>query len=110
MTINNIEYDLDKLLQKHGPNVAGAARELRIATGVTLKDAMNIIQTYQKDGIVPKSGSPETNESTDLIFPYVILYIFLGFLCYLVMTMDEKTHGTLSVIADIIEMLEAILS
>ena len=63
MTINNTEYDLDLLLQKHGPNVIDSARELRAATGVTLKDAMNIIDTYQKDGILPKTGSAEPRRS-----------------------------------------------
>ncbi len=80
MTINNTEYDLDLLLQKHGPNVIDSARELRAATGVTLKDAMNIIDTYQKDGILPKTGSAEPDNSKGFIIKLLLFCLVLGIL------------------------------
>ncbi len=53
--INNTDYDLDSLLQRHSANSVEAARELRAATGVTLKEAMQILKNYEK-GILPKQN------------------------------------------------------
>lgn len=58
MKINNVEYDLNELLQHHDARSAEAARQLRAATGVTLKEARKILTDYEK-GIMPNSRQTE---------------------------------------------------
>ncbi len=46
--INNIEYDLDYLLERHKSNTVEAARELHNTTGITMKEAIELLEKYQK--------------------------------------------------------------
>ena len=48
MRINNIEYDIDSLFEHSNINNSiEAARKLREATGITLKEAFDILEKYQ---------------------------------------------------------------
>lgn len=78
MKINNIEYDLDELLQHHSANSVEAARELRAATGVTLKEAMKILKNYEK-GIMPNSQQPKTQKRPYLL-PIISSLVLVGVL------------------------------
>lgn len=87
MHINNIEYDLDSLLKRHKANSLEAARELREATGVTLKEAFEILEKYE-NGILDKNSDVETRSQKfassitskillAILVPSCILFIFI---------------------------------
>ncbi len=80
MRINNIEYDLNSLLKRHSANSVEAARELREATGITLKEAFEILEKYEK-GIIDNNSEIKTSSSKFSLIPSSITSkILLAFL------------------------------
>lgn len=80
MRINNIEYDLNSLLKRHSANSVEAARELREATGITLKEAFEILEKYEK-GIINNNSEIKTSSSKFSLIPSSITSkILLAFL------------------------------
>ena len=60
MRVNNIEYDIDSLLKQHSSNSVEAARKLREATDITLKEAFDILEKYQI-GIIDNNSEIKTS-------------------------------------------------
>lgn len=102
MRINNIEYDLGSLLKQHSANSVEAARKLREATGITLKEAFEILEKYEK-GIIDNDSEITTKTqkftsslilkgSLALLIPTCILFLFL----YLVSPKQTNTASTIT--------------
>lgn len=90
--INNIEYDLDYLLERHKSNTVEAARELHNATGITMKKAIELLEKYKKgtldnNHITTSSQkfnltpfSQKLKISLVLLFSYILLLLVFRFL------------------------------
>lgn len=90
--INNIEYDLDYLLERHKSNTVEAARELHNATGITMKEAIELLEKYEKgpldnNHITTSSQkfnltpfSQKLKISLVLLFSYILLLLVFRFL------------------------------
>ncbi len=77
MRVNNIEYDIDSLLKQHSSNSVEAARKLREATDITLKEAFDILEKYQI-GIIDNNSEIKT--SSQKFFSSVTSKILLALL------------------------------
>ncbi len=109
MRINNIEYDIDSLFEHSNINNSiEAARKLREATGITLKEAFDILEKYQI-GIIDNNSDIKTSSPKFSLIPSSITSkILLAFLipacvililvfCVLLIPKDTNTSSTIEI-------------
>ncbi len=107
MRINNIEYDIDSLFEHSNINNSiEAARKLREATGITLKEAFDILEKYQI-GIIDnnsdiKTSSPRFNLTPSSIKSKILLaflipacVILIVVFCNLLDPIKPNTNSTI---------------
>lgn len=85
IVINNVEIDFEELLKHHGENSVEAIRELRAATGITLKEATKILDDYKKGILIDTPQKEELKTLTKSDSKVIELFQKFGILALMVL-------------------------